>query len=62
MSACFDFLGQKTEGHAPPPRPLPMLRPDKSRVIIIIINTQGQIVQFYFIWKHCLTRNHVAGC
>ena len=37
--------------------------PDKSHVIIIIIiNTQGQIVQIYFIWKDCLTRNHAAGC
>ena len=36
--------------------------PDKSHVIIIIINTRGQIVQIYFIRKDCLTRNHVAGC
>ena len=49
------FWGKKLRGT--PPWPLPMLRPDKSRVIIIINNTQGQIVQFYFIWKHCF-----AGC
>ena len=36
--------------------------PEKSRVIIIIINTQGQIVQIYFVRKDCLIRNHVAGC
>ena len=29
--------------------------PDKSHVIIIIINTRGQIVQIYFITKDCLT-------
>ena len=29
--------------------------PDKSHVIIIIINTQGQIVQIYFIRQDCLT-------
>ena len=29
--------------------------PDKSHVIIIIINTQGQIVQIYVIRKDCLT-------
>ena len=34
--------------------------PDQSHVIIIIINTQGQIVQIYFIRKDCLTWNHVA--
>ena len=54
------FWGKKLRGT--PAWPLSMLRPDKSRVIIIIINTQGQIVHFYFIWKHCLTRNHIAGC
>ena len=36
--------------------------PDKRHVIIVIINTQGQIVQIYFIKKDFLTRNHVAGC
>ena len=34
---------------------------DKSHVIIFIINTKGQIIQIYFIWKDCLTWNHVAG-
>ena len=29
--------------------------PDKSHMIIITINTQGQIVQIYFIRKDCLT-------
>ena len=29
--------------------------PDKSHVIIIIINTRGQIVQIYFIRKDFLT-------
>ena len=29
--------------------------PDKGHVIIIIINTQGQIAQMYFIRKDCLT-------
>ena len=29
--------------------------PDKSQVIIIIINAQGQIVQIYFVRKDCLT-------
>ena len=29
--------------------------PSKSHVIIVIINTQGQIVQIYFIRKDCLT-------
>ena len=29
--------------------------PDKSHVIIIIINTQGQIVQIHLIRKKCLT-------
>ena len=36
--------------------------PGKIHVIISIINTQGQIVQIYFIRKDCLTGNHVAGC
>ena len=36
--------------------------PDKSNVIIIIINTQGQIAQIYFIRKDCSTGNHVVGC
>ena len=35
--------------------------PHKCHVNIIIINTQGQIVQIYFIKKGCLTRNYVAG-
>ena len=35
--------------------------PDRSHVIIIIINTQGQIIQIYFIRKDCLTGNHVVG-
>ena len=30
--------------------------PDKSYVIIIIINSQGQIMQINFIRKDCLTR------
>ena len=34
---------------------------DKTHVIIIFINTQGQIVRIYFTWKNCLTWNHVAG-
>ena len=29
--------------------------PDKGHVIIIIINTQGQIAQIYFIRRDCLT-------
>ena len=36
--------------------------PDKSHVIIIIINTQGQIAEIYFIRKDCLRGNHVVGC
>ena len=36
--------------------------PDKSHVIIIIINTQGQIAQIYFIRKDWLRGNHVVGC
>jgi len=36
--------------------------PDKGHVSIIIINTQGQITQMYFMRKDCLTWNHVAGC
>ena len=35
---------------------------DKRHVIIIIIDTQGQNVQIYFIRKDCLIQNHVAGC
>ena len=34
----------------------------KSHVIVIIINTQGQIIQIYLVRKDCLTWNHVAGC
>ena len=29
--------------------------PDKGHVIIVIINTQGQIAQMYFIRRDCLT-------
>ena len=35
---------------------------DKSHVILIVINTLGQIVQICFTRKNCLTWNHVAGC
>ena len=35
--------------------------PSKGRAIVIIINTQGQIVQIYFIRKDCLIWNHVAA-
>ena len=41
---------------------LPGYMPDKSNVIIIIINTQGQIAHIYFIRKDCLTGNHFVGC
>ena len=30
-------------------------KPDKGHVIIIIINTQGQIAQMYFIRRDCFT-------
>ena len=33
----------------------------QGHVIIIIINTSGQIVQMYFIRKDCLTWNQVGG-
>ena len=33
----------------------------QGHVIIIIINTSGQIVQMYFIRTDCLTWNHVGG-
>ena len=35
--------------------------PDKSHVIIIIINTQGQFVQMYFIRKDCLNMKSLCG-
>ena len=36
--------------------------PYKSHVVLIIINTQSQIVDICFIRRGCLTSNHVAGC
>ena len=63
MARVASFAPERSEGANDATRVTNNLyMPDKSHVIIIIINTQGQIVQNYFIRKDCVIGNYFAGC